>query len=215
MTWRDRLIDVRPLRTSRPFRDLWIGSSLASIGQQIAGVAVLLQVWELTHSPLWTGAIGLATAVPLLVLGLVGGSLADAVDRRILVRATTAGQVLTAVGLVVQAAAGNRSVLLLLALVAAQSGCAALGAPARRTFPVRLLPADQVAAGLALQNVAFQASMLVGPALAGLVLAQWSHPAAYAIQVVAGVASLIAVVRLPPMAAPRAADDRQPAHGAR
>lgn len=215
MTWRDRLIDVRPLRTSRPFRDLWIGSSLASIGQQIAGVAVLLQVWELTHSPLWTGAIGLATAVPLLVLGLVGGSLADAVDRRTLVRATTVGQVLTAVGLVVQAAADNRSVLLLLALVAAQSGCAALGAPARRTFPVRLLPADQVAAGLALQNVAFQASMLVGPALAGLVLAQWHYPAAYAIQAVAGVASLIAVVRLPPMAVPRAADDRQPAPGAR
>ncbi|WP_433252573.1 MFS transporter [Streptosporangium sp. CA-135522] len=215
MTWRERLIDVRPLRTSRPFRDLWIGSSLASLGQQIAVVAVLLQVWDLTRSPLWTGAIGLATGVPLLVLGLVGGSLADAVDRRTLVRATAAGQVLTAVGLVVQAAAGNRSVLLLLALVAAQSGCAALGAPARRTFPVRLLPADQVAAGLALQNVAFQASMLAGPALAGLVLAQWGHPAAYAIQALAGVASLVAVVRLPPMAAPRTGDDRRSVHGTR
>ncbi|WP_436760032.1 MFS transporter [Streptosporangium sp. V21-05] len=215
MTWRERLIDVRPLRASRPFRDLWIGSSLASIGQQIAGVAVLLQVWELTRSPLWTGAIGLATAVPLLVLGLVGGSLADAVDRRTLVRATTAGQVLLAAGLVAQAAAGNRSVPLLLALVAAQSGCAALGAPAKHTFPVRLLPADQVAAGLALQNVAFQASMLLGPALAGLVLAQWRYPAAYAIQALAGAAALVAVVRLPPMAVLRGGDDRPPGDGAR
>ncbi|WP_406312561.1 MFS transporter [Streptosporangium sp. NBC_01639] len=215
MTWRERLIDLRPLHTSRPFRDLWIGSSLASLGQQLAVVAVLLQVWDLTHSSLWTGAIGLATAVPLLVLGLVGGSLADAVDRRTLVRATTAGQVLTAAGLVAQAAAGNRSVLLLLALVAAQSGCAALGAPARRTFPVRLLPADQVAAGLALQNVAFQAAMLAGPALAGVVLAQWGYPTAYAIQALAGVASLIAVVRLPPMPAQRTTGDRQPVDGAR
>ncbi|GLX01879.1 MFS transporter [Microtetraspora sp. NBRC 16547] len=209
MTWRERLTDIRPLRGSQPFRDLWIGSSLASIGQQIAVVAVLLQVWDLTRSPLWTGAIGLATGVPLLLLGLVGGSLADTVDRRSLVRAATVGQLITAVGLVVQAAAGNQSVSLLLALVAAQSGCAALGAPARRTFPVRLLPADQVAAGLALQNIAFQASMLIGPALAGIVLAQWRYPAAYAIQVVASAASLIAVVRLPPMPVPRAANEQQ------
>ncbi|WP_433475787.1 MFS transporter [Spirillospora sp. CA-142024] len=215
MTWSDRLMDVRPLRGSRPFRDLWLGSSLAAIGRQIAVVAVLRQVWEMTRSPVWTGAIGLATGVPLLVLGLAGGSLADAVDRRRLVRTATAGQVLAAFGLVAQAGAGNRSVTLLLALVAAQSGCAALGAPARRTFPVRLLPADQVAAGLALQNTAFQAAMLVGPALAGIVLAQWRYPAAYAVQALTTAASLIAVARLPPMPVPHTDGNRQAGHGTR
>ncbi|WP_067828471.1 MFS transporter [Actinomadura kijaniata] len=204
MAWREKLVDVRPLRGSRPFRDLWIGSSLASVGQQVAVVAVLQQVWDLTRSPLWTGAIGVATGLPLLVLGLVGGSLADTVDRRRLVRVATGGQALAAVGLLVQAAAGNRSVLLLLALVAVQAGCAALGAPARRTFPVRLLPAGQVAAGLALQNIAFQASMLVGPALAGVVLAQWRYPAAYAIQALTVAVSLVALFRLPAMPVPRA-----------
>lgn len=215
MTWRGKLVDVRPLRGSRPFRDLWIGSSLASIGRQIAVVAVLQQVWDLTRSPLWTGAIGLATGLPLLVLGLVGGSLADTVDRRSLVRTATAGQALAAVGLAVQAAAGNRSVTLLLALVAAQAGCAALGAPARRTFPVRLLPADQVAAGLALQNIAFQAAMLIGPACAGVVLAQWRYPAAYTIQALTIVASLTAVIRLPAMPPLRARDQRQAGLGTR
>ncbi|MEU9891563.1 MFS transporter [Sphaerisporangium sp. NPDC051011] len=210
MSWRERLIDLRPFRTSRAFRDLWIGSSLASIGGQIATVAVLLQVWELTRSPVWTGAIGLATAVPMLVFGLAGGALADVVDRRTVVRATTAGHVLMAAGLVAQAAAGNRSVLLLFVLVAAQSACAALGAPARSTFAVRLLPADQVTAGLALHNIAFQTSMLVGPALAGIVLGRWSHSAAYAIQALADVASLIAVIRLPSMPALRSGDDRRP-----
>ncbi|WP_066933792.1 MFS transporter [Microtetraspora fusca] len=214
MTWRERLMDVRPLRSSRPFRELWLGSSLGSLGHQIATVAVLAQVWELTHSPLWTGAIGLASGVPLMLLGLVGGSLADALDRRALVRATTAGQLVMGAGLVAQAAAGNRSVLLLLALIAAESGCSALGAPARRTFPVRLLPADQVAAGLALQNVVFQASMLVGPALGGMLLAQWGYPVAYAVQALAGAASLIAVIRLPAMPTPRAeGDDPHPSHG--
>ena len=88
---------------------------------------------------------------------------------------------------------------LLLTLVAMGTACAALGAPARRTFPVRLLPSDQVAAGLALTNVSFQAAMLAGPALAGLIIARWGFPAAYAAQAVAVAISVLAVIRLPAM----------------
>ena len=167
---RDHVLDVRPLRSSRAYRDLWAGSAVGGLGFQIASVAVLLQVWELTHSPLWTGTIGLATAIPLLTLGLVGGHLADVYDRRTIMRLATAGQVLAAIGLAAQALAGSRSVWVLLGLVSLGAACNALGSPARRTVPPRLLPPDQVAAGLALQNLAFQVAMLVGPALAGLVL---------------------------------------------
>ncbi|NEA18562.1 MFS transporter [Streptomyces halstedii] len=199
MRVRGRFLDTRPLRGSRPFRDLWIGSSASQLGGQIATVAVLAQVWDLTGSPVGTGAIGLATGVPMVLFGLLGGTLADTVDRRAVVRATTAGQLLAAVGLCVQAAMGNRSVLVLLALVALGAACGALGAPARRTFPVRLLPADQVAAGLALTNVSFQAAMLAGPALAGLIIARWDFSAAYAAQAVAVAVSALAVTRLPSM----------------
>ncbi len=196
---RDHVLDLRPLRASRTYRDLWAGSAVGGLGFQIANVAVLLQVWELTHSPLWTGTIGLATAVPLLTLGLVGGHLADVHDRRTLMRLAAVGQVLAAAGLAAQALAGNRSVWLLLGLVAAGAACNALGSPARRTVPPRLLPPDQVAAGLALQNLAFQVAMLVGPALAGLVLARWDLPAAYGLQAVAAVVALLGLVRLPPL----------------
>ncbi|MEV1296038.1 MFS transporter [Pseudonocardia sp. NPDC049635] len=82
------MFDARPLRT-RPFRDLWIGTSLGQFGQQVANLAVLQQIWELTRSPVWTGAIGVATAVPMIVFGLLGGSLADVAERRTIVRATT------------------------------------------------------------------------------------------------------------------------------
>lgn len=196
---RDHVLDLRPLRASRAYRDLWAGSAVGGLGFQIANVAVLLQVWELTRSPLWTGTIGLATAVPLLTLGLVGGHLADVHDRRTLMRLAAVGQVLSAAGLAAQALAGNRSVWLLLGLVAAGAACNALGSPARRTVPPRLLPPDQVAAGLALQNLAFQVAMLVGPALAGLVLARWDLPAAYGLQAVAAVVALLGLVRLPPL----------------
>ncbi|MFE4826453.1 MFS transporter [Streptomyces sp. NPDC056672] len=199
MRGRVRFLDTRPLRGSRPFRDLWIGSSASQLGAQIATVAVLAQVWDLTGSPVGTGAIGLATGLPMVLFGLLGGTLADTVDRRAVVRATTTGQLLAAAGLCAQALADNRNVLLLLALVALGSACSALGAPARRTFPVRLLPADQVAAGLALTSVSFQAAMLAGPALAGLIIARWGFPAAYAAQAVAVVVSLLGVIRLPAM----------------
>ncbi|UKJ63733.1 MFS transporter [Cellulosimicrobium cellulans] len=196
---RRHVLDVRPLRSDRAYRDLWAGSAVGGLGFQIANVAVLLQVWELTHSPLWTGTIGLATAIPLLTLGLVGGHLADVHDRRTIMRLAAAGQVLAAVGLAAQALAGNRSVWVLLGLVSLGAACNALGSPARRTVPPRLLPPDQVAAGLALQNLAFQVAMLVGPALAGLVLARWDLPAAYGLQAVAAVVALLGLARLPPL----------------
>ncbi|MEV8410157.1 MFS transporter [Streptomyces niveus] len=199
MKWRGGFIDTRPLRGSRPFRDLWIGSLASQLGGQIATVAVLAQVWELTGSPVGTGAIGLVTGVATLLFGLLGGTLADAVDRRTVVRLSTGGQLLAAAGLCAQALAGNRNVVVLLALVATGAACGALGAPARRTFPVRLLPADQVAAGLALSNISFQAAMLAGPALAGLVIARWDFPAAYAAQAVAVAISMLSVIRLPSM----------------
>ncbi|MFI7104571.1 MFS transporter [Streptomyces sp. NPDC050161] len=199
MRGRVRFLDTRPLRSSRPFRDLWIGTSASQLGGQIATVAVLAQVWDLTGSPVGTGAIGLATGLPMVLFGLLGGTLADAVDRRAVVRATTAGQLLAAAGLCAQALMDNRNVLLLLALVAMGSACGALGAPARRTFPVRLLPTGQVAAGLALTNVSFQAAMLAGPALAGLVIARWGVSAAYAAQAVAVAVAVLGVVRLPAM----------------
>ncbi|MER0241563.1 MFS transporter [Streptomyces sp. HSW2009] len=205
MKARVRFLDTRPLRANRAFRELWIGTSASQLGAQLATVAVLAQVWELTGSPVGTGAIGLATGLPMIAFGLVGGVLADAVDRRTVVRATTFGQLLAAFALAAQALAGNRSVLLLLVLGAAEAACAALGAPARRTFPVRLLPADQVAAGLALANVSFQAAMLAGPALAGVVIAQWGLSAAYAVQAGAVVVALLAVFRLPSMPPVRSA----------
>lgn len=213
---RVRFLDIRPLRSSQPFRDLWLGTSASQLGAQIANVAVLAQVWDLTGSPVGTGAIGLATGLPMVLFGLLGGTLADAFDRRAVVRATTAGQLLAAAGLCAQALADNRNVLLLLALVAMGTSCSALGAPARRTFPVRLLPADQVAAGLALTNVSFQAAMLTGPAMAGLIIARWDFPAAYATQAVAMAVSVLAVIRLPamrPEGADAAGGRRRPERG--
>lgn len=191
------LIDTRPLRSSPAFRRLWIGSTLSGLGGQLTTVAVLYQAWQLTGSPVSVGAIGLAQAIPMVVFGLVGGALADAVDRRRLVLLTTLGQIVAAVLLAGQAVLGVGSWWVLLGLVALQATCAALGAPARRTFAVRLLPADQVAAGIALTHLSFQLSMLAGPALGGLIIGQWGVSACYVIDAVTFGAALYGVFGLP------------------
>lgn len=193
------LLDVRPLRVSPAYRRLWGSSMLGALGGQVAVVAVLFQVWDLTRDPVWTGAIGLANAVPLIVFGMIGGTLADAVDRRTLVRWATVGQALAGLGLAAQALAGLQSLWLVLGLVSAQGAASAIGAPARRTFIPRLLAADQVGAGIALQLLTFQGAMLVGPALGGLIIGQWGVGACYLAFAAMVVLSLYGIIRLPSM----------------
>ena len=212
MSIRDHLTDLRPLRSSGPFRALWVGTSLAGIGSQVANIAALAQVWEITHNPVWTGTLGLASGMAMIALGPVGGTLADRFDRRSIMRLSTLAQAIAAVALSAQAAAGLHSVALLLALIAVQSAATALGAPARRTMPPRLLPANEVAAGLALQNLSFQAALLIGPAVGGFIVA-WSLPAAYAAETIAVAAALASTFALPPLPPASAAPRRRAERG--
>ncbi|WP_433289219.1 MFS transporter [Pseudonocardia sp. CA-142604] len=195
----DGILDTRPLRSHPAFRRIWVGTTAQSFGGQVAVVAVMYQVWELTQSAVWVGAIGVATAVPTIVFGLLGGVLADAMDRRRLVAVTSIGTAVAAVLLAVQAGLGAHSLPLVLVLVAAQTACGALGSSARRTFVARLLPPGQVPAGIALNHVSFQIAMLVGPAAAGLVLAHGGLTWAYAVDAAAITLALYGVARLPGM----------------
>lgn len=164
------LIDLSPLMASPVFRRLWIGRTFSGFGAQMTIVAVMFQVWQLTRSPIWTGAVGIAQAVPMVVVGLIGGGLADRTDRRRLVLRTTVGQFSVSILLTLQGFLGHLPVLGVLALVSLQTGFVAVGGPAGRTFTPRLLPKQQVSAGLALTRIGFQAAILVGPAVAGLLL---------------------------------------------
>lgn len=193
----DRAVDTRPLRTRPAFRRLWIGTTTSTLSGQLVVVAVLFQVWEITASSAWVGVIGLATAVPTIVCGLIGGHLADTVDRRRLVIATTTGSAVAAGALAAQAALGGRSLVAVLLLVVAQTGFTAAGAPARRTFVVALLPREQVPAGIALNHLSFQVALLAGPALAGLVIAAGGLSACYLLDVAALGVALHAAARLP------------------
>jgi MFS family permease len=200
----DRVVDTRPLRGDPAFRRLWSGTTASTFSGQVAVVAVLFQVWELTRSPVWVGVIGVAEGLPMIAFGLLGGVLADRVDRRALVLASSAAAAVAAGLLAAQAALDLRLLPVVLGLVAVQTAGAALGSSARRSFVARLLPREQVSAGLALNHVSFQAAMLLGPAVAGAVLAGGGPTAAFTLDAVATAASLYGVARLPGMRAERA-----------
>ena len=160
--------------------------------------AVVLQVWDLSRSSLAVGLLGL-TFVPVLVVGLLGGSAADVVDRRKLALVTSVCLMAVSAAFAAQAYAGLGLLWPLYLLAMVQAVLQAAGAPARRTFVPRLVPPDQLTAAIALNTLSGRIVMLAGPALAGLIAAAWGLKACYAVDTVSFVASLYATARLPAM----------------
>lgn len=198
---RSALSDISPLRESAAYRRLFAGQAVSSIGTQVTQVAVPLQVYAITRSSLQVGLASLAALIPLIFFGLYGGAIADAVDRRKLLLVTSVGTMSVSVVLLAQAAAGVRSVPLLLVCVAAQAGFAAVDAPARRSLTPVLVRAEKLSAANTLSYGSMTLSVIVGPLAAGVAVGVGGFGWAYAIDVLTFFAALYAVVRLPALPA--------------
>ena len=191
--------DIRPLKVPE-FRRLWSAWSVANIGQQMTSVAVALQVWYLTHSPLAVGVIGICQFVPLVLLGLYGGALSDAHDRRRVGLLASVGLMACSTVLLVQAVLHSHLTVFLYVAVALQSACFALGNPARQAMIPRLIGKELLPAANALSMVAFNTGMTVGPLIAGTMIAATNNVAyVYAVDVVAFTGVIWATFRLPAM----------------
>ena len=201
-------VDIRPLRESRDFRRLWFGVGISAIGSQITTVAIPFQLWEETHSTLLVGLLGLAALIPLLVVPIYGGAVADAVDRRRLLLFSDIAQLLVTGGLLVNALLPNPSVWFL--FVAEALGTAAYGfqRPTRNALTPRLVREDQLLAAIAVEDVVFTLARVAGPVLAGLLIVAVGLGGAYAIDMATFAASLGAIWLLPP--APPAPDADRP-----
>lgn len=189
-------IDLRPLRR-RHFRNLWLGQAISSIGAEIAVVAVPYQAYTLTHSTAVVGLLGLASLVPLLVVPLVGGALADAVDRRTVLLRTETGMALVAGLFLVNSLLAHPRVWALFVLQALAVGIFSLGRPAMATLTPRLVPDEELEAAMAVENVYGSLAAVGGPALGGLLIAAAGVPWTYAIDLVTYAASFVALALLP------------------
>ncbi len=199
MTLRDLVADTTPLRDYPDFRRLFIGSTVQQIGTQFTAVAVPVQVYDLTHSAVATGMIGAAAVGPLIVFGLYGGAVADAVDRRRLALVASAALMVLSLLLVVQAAGQWNQLWLLYAIVAVQAGLFSVNSPARAAIVPRLMPAVHLPAANSLFQIGFNAGFTLGPLLAGVVIGGWGLQAAYAVDVVMFVIAMSTIWGIPPM----------------
>jgi hypothetical protein len=193
-------IDLTPLRESPDYGRVLAGSAVSQFGEQMTVVAVPVQVYALTRSSLAVGMIGLAVLGPLILFGLAGGAIADAMDRRRLALITSAGMAVLSALLVVQAVAHLDQVWLLYVIVAVQAGLGAVDSPTKATFVPRLLPARSLPAAGALQGVTYNISTTGGPLVAGTVIAVGGLATAYLVDALSFGAALYAIARLGPMA---------------
>lgn len=191
------LLDLEPLRSNPDYRRLYAGFTLSNVGSQLAVVAIGLQVYDLTRSTASVGIVGLCALVPLVVMGLYGGTLVDHFDRRIVGLIAQSVAFLVSILCALQAWMGNTQVWVLYALVAAWNAAFAVSSPARTSIYPRILRRDQLPAANALSVFAMNASMTVGPLLAGLLVDWGGFRMAYTVDAVITTAALWGLARLP------------------
>jgi MFS family permease len=189
-------LDTRPLRHVA-YRRMFIGSAVSSFGFQFTAVAVPVQMYDLTGSSLWVGLLGVAGLVPLILFGLWGGAVSDAVDRRKLLLVSSLLLWTTTLGLLVHALLGIGSPVVLLVLVAVQAIAFALSSPTRQSIVPFLIDKGELASANTLNSTMFNAAMVAGPLGAGILMVQFGVGAAYLVDAAAFTVALWATYALP------------------
>jgi MFS family permease len=174
-------VDLRPLRTNREFRLLYSGQMISLLGSNLTVVAVPYQVYFQTHSSLWVGLASLIQ-LPFLITGaLWGGAMGDRLDKRALMLVSAVALGATSAGLAINAHAHDHHLVALLLLAALSAGFAGFSGPLRTAAIPKLVEPDQLVAAYSLNQVAFNAAVVIGPAVAGVLIASVGLYSCYAI----------------------------------
>jgi MFS family permease len=191
-------IDLTPLKASADFRRLFVGQALSEFGTQITFVAVPLQVYVITRSTAMVGLLALCETLPLVVLPIGGGAIADAVERRRFLMIAQAIAAALSLALAANAFLPEPRVWVLFAFSFLWASAYSLYSPAFRAWPARLLSRDLYTSALALEVVYYQSAALAGPALAGVLAVKLGFEYAYLLDTVSYLAVIVAVARMHP-----------------
>jgi len=194
------VVDISPLQQVPGYRWLFGGMLLAQVGRQLTVVAVPIQIFFITGSTLAVGLLGLAQLVPLLLVSLVGGALADAVDRRFLLVTSEVVHTLTGLGLLWNSIVDEPLLWPLYVLSGTSAGIMAVHNPAKQAIVPGLVGRALFPAALALNQTQTNLAKTAVPAAGGLLIAFAGLPTTYAIQTIAFVLSAGALTRIPTLA---------------
>jgi len=183
----------------RDFRLLWCGQLVSTTGQQMQTVALAWHVLELTDSTFQVGLIAFFGIVPFLVLSLLGGAIADRLDRKKIILASQSATMLTTIVLVAATAAGFATPALIYAIAFVSGATRAFDAPARQALIPNLVPASELAGALTLNTMLRQMATIFGPGIGGVVIGLAGLSAAYAINAATFLAVIGALLLMGPV----------------
>jgi MFS family permease len=189
-----------PALAHRDFRNYQVGNFISNVGNRMQSFALILHVFERTHSNAYVGALGLVRVLPLIVFGLFGGVLADHFDRRGVIFVTQIGMLLVAVALGLARIYGFDHLWVLYLLVAASAVANAFNGPARQAMIANLVPAKDFTNAASINGITWRLSDILGPMFAGLLVASGRFDglaAAYILNAASFIAVLYVVWLLP------------------
>jgi MFS family permease len=202
-------VDTSAFRESRDFRLLTIGATVTGLGTQAALVALPYQVYVISRSAFLTGLLGLVELGPLIALSLFGGALADRFDRRLLLLWSQVALVLVASGLAAAALLGTPSLWLLYVLAGLSTAAAAMERVTASAMVPRLVGPDRLRGALALTFGLYNVTMVVGPALGGLLISAAGVEGAYIADAVTCAGMVVTAYLMRPQP-PDAPEEREP-----
>ncbi len=190
--------DLSSLRASRDLRLVVLGNFVSGMGTQATLVALPYQLYIETHSAFLVGLLGAAELLPLVCTALLGGAIADRMDRRTLLLIDQIGLVITPALLALATALGEPAVGTLYVLGAALAAFSAVQNVARSAIVPNLVAPDQLRSALAINYGLYQLTMVLGPALGGLVIGALGVKWAYLIDAVSCLAMVFAALAIAP-----------------
>ncbi len=200
------LIDITPLKVSRDYRLLFFGQLISFFGSMMTFIIVPWQMYQLTGSNQMVGFIYLAEFVPMFFLAFVGGALADAFDKRKMLRLTEIAQTIVTGILLLNSMLPRPHIWVLYLAVALHAGFAALQRPAFESMIQKIMPSELMSAVAALNTLRYNFGAIISPSIAGLIASQFTATAAYLIDFVTFAASLVAVFLIGAVPAPENAE---------
>lgn len=200
------VVDVGPLRRHRDFRLLFFARAVSLLGSMVTYVAIPYQTYRLTHSSLIVGLLSAVEFVPLLVVPLFAGALADAVDRRRLVLLAELLLALVSVALLLNAVLLQPHLWVLFGAAGLMAAFDGLQRPPLDALLPRLVDRDELTAAGAVSTLRATAATIAGPALAGVLIAVAGVGAAFAFDVATFAVSLALLWLLRAVPPPSGAD---------
>ncbi len=194
---RSHLIDVTPLRVSPAFARLWAGNTLSGIGAVMTNTAVGLHIYDLTESTFMVSLVAWFALLPMVVAGLYGGAIADRFDRRAVALVASLVAWASTLALATIAWAGITAVAVFYVITTVNAVAATIASATRQAITPRLLPPELLPKAAALSGISMGLMVTLGPALAGVLVAQVGYGWTYTVDVLLFVAGFLGLWTLP------------------